>query len=98
MVDREDRRLSSEGVDIGRWSPDQSARLEVAEELLGLLCGWSGEQLRMEHAVPDPGPDPEKVEHFRAQHEEHLDLIAPFRLDRVYDSSGTDNTKGHDHG
>jgi hypothetical protein len=50
VTDREDHRPSWEGIDLGRWSPDQSVRLEVAEELLGLLCGWLGEQLRLAQA------------------------------------------------
>jgi hypothetical protein len=70
VADNEDRRPSWEGIDLGTWSPDQSVRLEVAEELLGLLCGWSGEQLRAEESAPQP--DPKMVELLRAQHEEYL--------------------------
>jgi hypothetical protein len=70
MADGEDRRPSWEGTDLGTWSPDQSVRLEVAEELLGLLCGWSAKRLRAEESAPRP--DPEVVGRLRAQHEEYL--------------------------
>jgi hypothetical protein len=70
MADPEDRRPSWEGIDLGQWSPDQSVRLEVAEELIGLLQGWSGERLRAEQSAAHP--DPELIDRLRAQHEEYL--------------------------
>lgn len=71
MTDHEDDRPAWEGVDLGQWPPDQSVRFEVAEELLGLLRGWSGEQLR--RAESATRPDPAAVARLRAQHEEYLE-------------------------
>lgn len=70
MADQSEVRPSWEDIDLGPWSPDESVRLEVAEELLGLLCGWSGEQLRVEGASAHP--DPQRLATLRAQHEDHL--------------------------
>jgi hypothetical protein len=72
VADPEGHRPSWEGIDLGRWSPDQSVRLEVAEELLGLLRGWSGERLRAGQSAAHP--DPELIDRLRAQHEEYLKL------------------------
>jgi hypothetical protein len=84
MADRDDQRPSWEGIELGRWSADQSVLLEVAEELLGLLCGWSGERLRVEQASAHP--DPDLIERLRAQHEEYL---ARSRELNGLDSAGT---------
>lgn len=70
MTDQPEARPSWEELDLGQWSPDESIRLEVAEELLGLLCGWSGEQLWAEEASANP--DPQRLAALRAQHEDHL--------------------------
>jgi hypothetical protein len=70
MADHEGSRPSWDGIDLGQWSPGQPARFEVAEELLRLLSGWSGEQLRRAEAAARP--DPALVERLRAQHEEYL--------------------------
>jgi hypothetical protein len=70
MTDQPEVRPSWEDLDLGQWSPDESIRLEVAEELLGLLCGWSGEQLRVEKSSAHP--DPQRLAALRAQHEDHL--------------------------
>jgi hypothetical protein len=70
VADREDFRPSWQGIDLGQWSPGQPARFETAEEVLRLLCGWSGERLRRAEAAPHP--DPDQVERLRAQHEEYL--------------------------
>jgi hypothetical protein len=69
VADRADR-PAWEDIDLGQWSPDQSVRFEVAEEMLGLLCGWSGERLRRAESAAHP--DPEQLGRLRAQHEEYL--------------------------
>jgi hypothetical protein len=70
MTGELERKLSWEDLDLGKWTLDQSVRLEVAEELMGLLCGWSGEQLRIEQDRENP--DPDQVQRLLTQHEDHL--------------------------
>jgi hypothetical protein len=68
MTGELERKLSWEDLDLGKWTLDQSVRLEVAEELMGLLCGWSGEQLRIEQDRENPDPDQVQRLLTRAQH------------------------------
>jgi hypothetical protein len=70
MTGESRRKPPWEDLDLGKWTPDESVRLEVAEELMGLLCGWSSEQLRIEKSRENP--DPEQVRRLLVQHEDYL--------------------------
>ncbi|MET7427353.1 hypothetical protein [Dactylosporangium sp. NPDC005555] len=70
MTEQPEIRPSWENLNIGEWwSPDEMTRRESAQSLLGLLCGWSGNQIREEEAKAHP--DADNLAAMRAQNDEY---------------------------
>nr|BFE55645.1 hypothetical protein GCM10020063_001710 [Dactylosporangium thailandense] len=70
MTDQPETRPTLEGLDLGpEESSEEISRREVATSLLGLLCGWAGNQL--DEAEASEHPDPERLAALRAQNDEY---------------------------